>query len=335
MDFEKINVNDKLKLFVCETSNNYGLYELINLKRGFGTTIGNSLRRVLLSSIEGTALTVVKKIELNDEAILHEFTALDGVRESVPEIIFNLKKVIFQIDRDIISSGTAIIEINFSNEGNCLAKDIKLPTGVKVLNPDEYIFQLADGSKKLYMQLQIELGSGYVSSEYNKYKNCSDRKDAYTLNTVYVDSDFSPVKKVSFDTIETIVNGEVFDKLKLEIYTDGSIDPTDALRQASYILISDYAIFLNRENFIIEKAEVKDIIQIEEHKDENQGDIYLKDLEISVRSKNCLENTPIKTLKDLASYSAQELLEIKNFGQKSLVEVRHLLQEYGFKLKGE
>ena len=293
----------------------YGKLIVEPLERGFGTTIGNALRRVLLSSIEGYKISEVKI-----EGVSHEFSSVQGIAEDVTEIILNLKDIDFNITSDEPES----VYIDIDREGDVYASDIKTSQNVEVVNKEKKILTIAKGGH-FKAQMLVTGGRGYVPSELNI------REDA-PIGTVSLDVSFSPVKKVTMDVSYARVGGITdYDKLIMEIFTNGYITPEDALTSASLILqdqISVFATFEEMDQLYEKKAQPETEKPSENHLNEN----LLKnvdELELSVRSANCLKNANIKTIYELVQKTEGEMLRTKNFGRKSLNEIKEVLSTMG------
>ena len=314
---EKIETN--IEILDINEENHYGKFALYPLERGYGTTIGNSMRRVLLSSLPGSS---VSKILI--DGVLHEFAIIDGVVEDVPEIILNIKGLNLKkhSDEDV----TLFLEI----EGPKIvtAKDIKEDALVEIANPDHYIATVNDKSK-LLIAMDVTNGNGYRISEDNK-----DEKDP--IGTIAIDSSFTPVEKVNF-TVENTRVGEStdYDKLIIEVWTDGTVTPQEALSTGSSILIDNFSFFneLPGKTFPPEEIEVEEEIE-EEDVNEDLGRT-IEELDLSLRSFNCLKRAGFNTVADIIKVSESELKTIKNFGKKSLTEVIDKIHELGFSLKDE
>ena len=291
------------------------------LERGFGLTLGNSLRRVLLSSLEGAAVTAVKI-----EGVAHEFTTLPGVREDVTDIILNLKNLICLLHGE---SPEVEVHIAKKGAGPVTAADIQAPADLEILNPELELANLNDKGK-LEMTLTIGRGRGYVPAEQN-------RGPEQPIGVIPIDSIFSPVRRVSYDVEAARVGQRTdYDKLRLDVTPDGSIEPRDAIGQAAEILIRQLAIFtdLDRiEGFAeVQAGEAGGSEAPAAHGMEN---FPIEELELGVRSYNCLKRVGIETIGDLVSKSENELAAIPNFGRKSIEEVRETLAAHGLTLKGE
>ncbi|TML40260.1 MAG: DNA-directed RNA polymerase subunit alpha [Actinobacteria bacterium] len=306
-----------------EIDENRGIFQIEPLDRGFGYTFGNSLRRVLLSSLEGAAVTSVKI-----EGVAHEFTTLPGVREDVTDILLNFKNLIARLHGD-----SPEIEVRLSKRGagTVTAKDIEAPAELEILNPDLEIANLSDKGK-LEVTLTIGRGRGYVPAELN-------RGPEHTIGVIPVDSIFSPVRRVSYDVEAARVGQRTdYDKLILDVTTDGSLDPRDAIGQAAEILIRQLAIFtdLDRiEGFGEAAAAADGGAGLEPALAHGMENFPIEELELGVRSYNCLKRVGIETIGDLVVKTENELAAIPNFGKKSIEEVKETLGTHGLTLRGE
>jgi DNA-directed RNA polymerase subunit alpha len=294
----------------------YGKFDISPLERGFGTTIGNSLRRILLSSLQGAAITSVKI-----DGVKHEFSTIKGVSEDVAEIILNLKEVRLLSH----SENPETIEIHADKAGVIKAKDIITNDKVEILNPEHHIATLSEGGK-LHVTMTVKMGKGYIPSEENKDEN-------QTVDTLPVDSIFTPIHKVNYTVGQARVGQKTdYDKLTMEIWTNGSLKPQDALSYSAKILKEQLQIFIN---FDEEKVKTKEeVIHVASSKSRVNENLLRKvdELELSVRSTNCLENADIKYIGELVQKSEGEMLRTKNFGRKSLNEIKEILHEMGFSL---
>lgn len=300
-------------LEIEERTANYGKFTCEPLERGFGTTLGNSLRRVLLSSIQGAAFTHVKL-----EGALHEFTSLPDVVEDVTDVILNLKEVMLRVEDD----RSYTVRIDKDEEGEVKAGDIDLVTGVSVLNPDQHIATISTGGK-LHMELTVGTGRGYVPAERHSKANMA-------VGTIPIDALFSPIKKVNFTVTNARVGQQTdYDKLVLEVWTNGAVAPDDSVAFAAKILKEQLNIFINFE----ETAEpVESPVNEEQEKLNENLWRTVDELELSVRSANCLQNANIKYIGELVQKSESEMLKTKNFGRKSLKEIKEILAEMGLSL---
>lgn len=291
-----------------------GEFILEPLERGFGHTLGNSIRRVLLSSIEGVGITQIRV-----ENTMHEFSTIEGVREDMIEFAANLKNIVFRMDSD----DPVILKLEKKSAGEVKAGDITLPAEVEIVNPDCYICNLTKkGSIKV--EIRIEKDKGYRTAEENN-------TEGEPLGVIPLDTIFSPVKRVSFKVENTRVGQMTnFDKLSLDIKTNGSIKPEDALSQASKI-INDYMALLIDLSETIKKDEP--IFEELEEEDTQQEYPSIEELELSVRAYNCLKREGVDTVEKLLEYTEDELLDIRNFGQKSIQEVKDKIKGLGLSFK--
>src|ERR671918_305968 len=301
-----------------ELDGNRGMFVIEPLDRGFGYTFGNSLRRVLLSSLEGAAVTSVKL-----EGVAHEFTTLPGVREDVTDIILNLKQLVCILHGE---SPEVEVRLTARGEGTVTAADIEAPADLEILNPDLEIANLSSKGR-LEITLRIARGGGYVPAEGN-------RGSAHTIGVIPVDSMFSPIRRVAYDVEAARVGQRTdYDKLRLDVTTDGSLSPKDAIGQASEILIKQLAIFtdLDRIEGFGEAAEA----EAEAPQAHGMENFPIEELELGVRSYNCLKRVGIETIGDLVSKTENELASIPNFGRKSIEEVKETLSTHGLTLRGD
>ncbi len=293
-------------------SNTYGKFVAEPFERGFALTIGNSLRRVLLSSIQGYAVTAVRI-----EGILHEFSTIPGVREDVTEIIMNLKGVVLKLHTD----GPETMHIKAKGEGDISAGDITLNSNVEVLNPEQHIATLSPDAK-LDMEITVNTGIGYKPAEKN-------RDEDAPIGTIPVDAIFSPVRRVNYVVTHSRI-GQItdYERLTMEVWTDGTIAAEDAVAYAAKILQNQLTLFINFEE---ELEEPQDVAPEKPKFNEN---LYrnIDELELSVRSSNCLRNANIRYIWELVEKSEPEMLKTKNFGRKSLNEIKEILSEMGLGL---
>ncbi|MFH0788378.1 MAG: DNA-directed RNA polymerase subunit alpha [Pseudomonadota bacterium] len=292
----------------------YGKFVCEPLERGFGITLGNALRRVLISSLQGAAIVSVKF-----DGVLHEFSTLPGVVEDITDIILNLKEVRLKLHGD----ETRTIKLNANREGVVRARDLICDPHVEILNPDLPIATLS-GDGQLKAEMTVKLGKGYIPSERNKEENTP-------VGTIFLDTAYSPVKKVTYVVGNARV-GQItdYDKLTLEVWTDGSISPEDAVAVAAKILKEQLGPFINFEEQV-EEPERIEVIHPEEQINPN---LYksVEELELSVRSANCLKNANIHHIWELVQKTEPEMLKTKNFGRKSLNEIKAILDEMGLHL---
>jgi DNA-directed RNA polymerase subunit alpha len=303
-----------------EVNEDRGVFVIEPLDRGFGYTFGNSLRRVLLSSLEGAAVTSVKI-----EGVAHEFTTLPGVREDVTDVILNLKQLVCRLHGE---SPEVEVRLNKKGAGTVTAADIEAPAELEILNLDLEIANLSDKGR-LEITLTIGRGRGYVPSELN-------RGPQHTIGVIPVDSTFSPVRRVSYDVEAARVGQRTdYDKLRLDITTDGSLDPKESLGQAAEILIRQLAIFtdIDRIEGFGEAAQAE--AAAEPSLAHGMENFPIEELELGVRSYNCLKRVGIETIGDLVSKTENELASIPNFGKKSIEEVKETLGTHGLNLRGE
>lgn len=307
------------KRLECDEStytNTYGKFSAAPFERGFGVTMGNSLRRVLLSSIEGSAVTSVKIL-----GVQHEFSNIPGVLEDVPEIILNLKSLVLNSHSKIPKT----IYIKKDKKGELKAKDIEGDETIEIINPDLHIATLTKDTK-LNIEMEVSRGRGYVTAELNK-------KEDKVIGVIPVDSIFTPVKKVNYSVENTRVGQRTdYDKMILEIWTNGSINPKDALLYASNILQRHMDIFVNFGQLPEDIAEEEPEMSKEETALYEKLRLPISELELTVRSSNCLREAGIKAIADLVKRSEDEMLGFKNFGKKSLNEIKELLAGLGLTL---
>jgi DNA-directed RNA polymerase subunit alpha len=302
-----------------EVDENRGVFQIEPLDRGFGYTFGNSLRRVLLSSLEGAAVTSVKI-----EGVAHEFTTLPGVREDVTDILLNLKSLTCLLHGE---SPEIEVRLQKKGAGPVTAADIQAPADLEILNPELEIAHLSDRGK-LELTMTIGRGRGYVPAEMN-------RGHEHTIGVIPIDSIFSPVRRVAYDVEAARVGQRTdYDKLILDVTTDGSIDPRDAIAQAAELLIRQLAIFTDLEK-IDGFAEATAEAAAEPSLAHGMENFPIEELELGVRSYNCLKRVGIETIGDLVSKTESELGTIPNFGKKSIEEVKETLAAHGLTLRGE
>ncbi|MGX8720685.1 MAG: DNA-directed RNA polymerase subunit alpha [Eubacteriales bacterium] len=291
----------------------YGKYVVEPLERGYGTTLGNSLRRVLLSSLPGTAFTSVKIA-----GVQHEFSTIPGVVEDVTEIVLNLKGVLAKLH----STGPKTVYLEVSGEGTVTAGDIKPDAEVEILNPEHVIAHLApDGA--LNMELVLDHGRGYVSADRNK-------NPAMPIGTIPVDSIYTPVLKVNYSVENTRVGNQTdFDKLTIEVWTDNTMSSRDAVSLGAKILVDHFTLFTDLSENLTESSVV---VEKEEQQTNDLMSITIEELDLSVRSFNCLKRANINTVEDLVSKTQEEMIKVRNLGRKSLEEVEHKLNQMGLHL---
>lgn len=296
---------EKPKVECVEISDDktYAKFEVEPLERGYGTTLGNSLRRVLLSSLPGSAPTSVKI-----DGVLHEFSSIDGVKEDVTEIILNIKRLITKVHSDVPKT----VYIDATGECEVCARDIKCDQDVEVINGDLHIATLSKDAH-LYMEITLSNGRGYVSAEKNKEKTQD------IIGIIPVDSIYSPINKVNYFVTDTRVgNVTDYDKLTLEIWSDGTITPDQALSLSAKILTDHMNLFVD----LTEEIKHTDImVEKEENKKDKVLELTIEELDLSVRSFNCLKRAGINTVEDLVNRSESEMMKVRNLGRKSLEEV--------------
>ena len=305
---------EKPKLECVELADNYGKFVVEPLERGFGTTLGNSMRRVLLSSLPGVAVTSVQI-----DGVLHEFSTITGVKEDVTEIILNLKELCCKLHCD----GPKKVIIDAEGECEVTAGDILPDSDVEVINPELHIATL-DSDGKLHMELVLEHGRGYVTVERNKHSDMP-------IGQIAIDSIFTPITKVNF-TVDNTRVGQItdYDKLTLEIWTDGSIKPDEAASLAAKILTEHLMLFINLTDHV---QGVEILVEKEESKKEKILEMNIEDLDLSVRSYNCLKRAGINTVEELVQRDEDEMMKVRNLGRKSLEEVQQKLSALGLSLR--
>jgi DNA-directed RNA polymerase subunit alpha len=313
MSVSYLKMPEAVVLDEASYTNTLGKFSLQPLERGYGVTLGNSIRRVLLSSLTGAAITAVKF-----SGVLHEFTTIEGVVEDVSEIILNLK----QVRMKLLNKKPNKIDISFNGGGEWTASDIqKNSAEIEILNPDLHIATL-NKSAKFDVELRVGKGKGYIPAAENVSSD-------YTIGVIPIDSIFTPIKNVKFD-VENVRIGDKndFEKLTIEIATDGSITPDDALTQAAKIMRDHIQLFIN---FDIDQEEEQAVSQKDSEKERIKRILLtsVDDLELSVRSHNCLKAANIKNLADLVKRDESEMLRFRNFGRKSLAELMEIVENLG------
>ncbi|MBO8126495.1 MAG: DNA-directed RNA polymerase subunit alpha [Firmicutes bacterium] len=305
---------EKPKIEISELTDSYGEFVIEPLERGYGTTLGNSLRRILLSSLPGAAVTSVQI-----EGVLHEFSTIEGVVEDVTDIILNIKELRFKMHVD----EPVVLRIEAEGEGTVTGGDIITGPDVEVLNPDLVIATLETGAK-LNMELTVEKGRGYVSAERNK-------KADMPIGIIPVDSIFSPVQKVNFYVEHTRV-GQVtdYDRLILQVWTDRSIAPDEATSLAAKIMSEHLELFVNLTEAT---QDVEIMVEKEEEQKNKLMEMTIEELDLSVRSYNCLKRAGINTIEELTKKTPEEMMKVRNLGRKSLAEVKSKLAELGLSLR--
>ena len=303
-----------IECFYSDENKNYGKFIVEPLERGYGTTLGNSLRRILLSSLPGAAVTSVKI-----DGILHEFSTIPGVKEDVTEIILNLKKLAVRINSD----NSKRVIINAVGPKKVTAGDIIADSDLEIFNPDLHIATLEENAT-LVMEINIARGRGYVPADQNK-------TESMPIAVIPVDSIYTPVRKVNF-TVENTRVGQVtdYDKLILEIWTDGSITPEEGVSIGAKIMQEHLKLFIDLTDSM-ESMEI--MVEKEEDQKEKALEMTIEELELSVRSFNCLKRAAINTVEELTHRSEDDMMKVRNLGKKSLDEVKHKLEELGLGLK--
>ena len=312
-DFEKPNI----EIVEISDDKKYGKFVVEPLERGYGTTLGNSLRRIMLSSLPGAAVSQVKI-----DGVLHEFSSIPGVKEDVTEIIMNIKSLSIKNNSDSNEEKTAYIE--FEGEGVITAADIQADPDIEIMNPDQVIAHLSGGAdSKFYMELTITKGRGYVSADKNKSEDMP-------VGVIAVDSIYTPVERVNMSIQNTRV-GQVtdFDKLTLDIYTNGTLDADEAVSLAAKVLSEHLSLFID----LSESAKTAEVmIEKEDNEKEKVLEMNIDELELSVRSYNCLKRAGINTVEELCNRTSDDMMKVRNLGRKSLEEVLAKLKELGLQL---
>ena len=311
---------EKPRIEIAEVSGNgtYGKFVVEPLERGFGTTLGNSLRRILLSSLPGAAVSRIKI-----DGVLHEFSTLPGVKEDVSELVLNLKNLAIKANTDSFDVKTAYIDA--SGEGVVRAGDIKVDPDIEIMNPDLHIATLSSGSDtKLYVEISITRGRGYVSAERNKLQN-------QPIGVIPVDSLYTPVKRVNFKVENTRV-GQItdYDKLTLEVWTNSTLSPDDSVSLGAKILNEHLNLFVDLSDNA-KNAEI--MVEKDDSKKEKILELSIEELDLSVRSYNCLKRAGINSVEDLANTTEEDMMKVRNLGRKSLEEVLNKMQELGLELQ--
>jgi len=303
----------KLEVDTATLTDTYGKFTCEPLERGYGITLGNSLRRVLLSSLQGSAITTVRI-----EGALYEFTTVPGVVEDVTDIILNVKTLLIRMD----DATQRTLVIDKQGEGEVTAGDIQCPTGVSVLRPEQHVATISKGGR-LRMEMTSAMGRGYFTADQNK------APEGQPIGVIPIDSLFSPIQKVNYRVTNARVGHRTdYDRLSIEVWTDGSVRPEDAVAFAAKILKEQLSIFINREE--IEEAAAPQ--QSETDKLNEYLWRSVDELELSVRSANCLQNANIHYIGDLVQRTEAEMLKTKNFGRKSLKEIKEILAQMGLAL---
>lgn len=312
-------VFNKPKIEIAELSDDrkYGKFIVEPLERGYGTTLGNSLRRIMLSSLPGTAVSQIKI-----DGVLHEFSSIPGVKEDVTEIIMNIKSLVIKNISD--SEEPKIAYIDFEGEGVVTAADIQCDPDIEIQNPEVVIAHLNGGAdSKLYIELTITKGRGYVSSDKNK-------SDDLPIGMIAIDSICTPVERVNMTVEDTRVGQQTdFDKLTLDVYTNGALGPDEAVSLAAKVLSEHLSLFID----LSENARPTEImVETENDEKEKVLEMNIDELELSVRSYNCLKRAGINTVEELCNRTSEDMMKVRNLGRKSLEEVLAKLKELGLEL---
>lgn len=312
IEFEKPNIHK------VEETDNYGKFVVEPLERGYGTTLGNSLRRVMMASLPGAAITSIQI-----DGVLHEFSTVQGVTEDVTQIILNLKKVSLKIE----SEDAKDLELDVKGPAEVTAGDIQGDGDVTILNPDLHIATVADGAE-LHIMMTADKGRGYVPADQNKL-----RLSGLEIGTLPIDSIYTPIERVNY-TVENTRVGQSndFDKLTLDVWTDGSLTPTAATSLAAKILTEHLEMFVNLTE---EAKDAKVMVEREETHQEKVLDKTIEELDLSVRSYNCLKRADIQTVKDLTERTEADMMKVRNLGQKSLEEIKLKLADLGVGFRQE
>lgn len=311
-DFERPNI----EVTDISEDKKYGRFVVKPLERGYGITLGNSLRRIMLSSLPGTAVSQVKI-----DGVLHEFSSIPGVKEDVTEIIMNIKSLAIKNDSETNEVKTAYIE--FDGEGIVRASDIQHDQDIEILNPDLVIATLSGKDAKLYMELTITNGRGYVSADKNKHEDLP-------IGVIAIDSIYTPVERVNVTVENTRVGQSTdYDKLTLDVYTNGTLVPDEAVSLAAKVLSEHLSLFID----LSENAKTAEVM-VEKEDDEKEKvlEMSIDELELSVRSYNCLKRAGINTVEELTNKTSEDMMKVRNLGRKSLEEVLGKLKELGLQL---
>ena len=313
LDFKEPNI----KIADISEDKKYGRFVVEPLERGYGTTLGNSLRRIMLSSLPGTAVSHIRI-----DGVGHEFSAIPGVKEDVTEIIMNIKSLAIKNNSETDEVKTAYIEA--SGEGVVRESDIQVDSDIEIMNPDQVIATLSGGPDcKLYIEMTIVNGRGYVSSDKNK-------REDLPINVIAIDSIFTPVERVNIKVENTRV-GQItdYDKLTLDVFTDGTIEPSDAVSLAAKVLSDHLRSFIDLSD---KSSRIQVIAAEEENSKDKVLEMNIDELELSVRSYNCLKRAGINTVEELCNRTSEDMMKVRNLGRKSLEEVLSKLKELGLSL---
>ena len=307
----------KIEIAEISEDNKYGRFVVEPLERGYGTTLGNSLRRIMLSSLPGTAVSMVKI-----KGVLHEFSSIPGVKEDVTEIVMNIKELCIKNNGATNEVKTAYIEAS----GNCVvtAADIQVDGDIEILNPDLVIANLSGSDAKLDMELTITNGRGYVGADKNKDLDTS-------IDAIAVDSIYTPVERVNL-TVQNTRVGQItdYDKLTLDVFTNGTLAPDEAISLAAKVLCEHLNLFID----LSEKTKQVEVMTVKDNDEKEKVlEMNIDELELSVRSYNCLKRAGINTVEELTNKTSEEMMKVRNLGRKSLEEVLAKLKELGLSLK--
>ncbi|MDO4296251.1 MAG: DNA-directed RNA polymerase subunit alpha [bacterium] len=313
-DFVKPNI----EIDEISEDKKYGKFVVEPLERGYGTTLGNSLRRIMLSSLPGAAVSQIKI-----EGVLHEFSSIPGVKEDVTEIIMNIKNLAIKNNSD--TDEPKVVYIEFEGEGVITGADIQTDTDIEILNPEQVIATLSGGAdSKFYMELTITRGRGYVSADKNK------KDEDLPIGVIAIDSVYTPVERVNMSVENTRV-GQVtdYDKLTLDVYTNGTLAPDEAVSLAAKVLSEHLNLFID----LSENARTAEVlVEKEDNEKEKVLEMNIDELELSVRSYNCLKRAGINTVEELCNRTSDDMMKVRNLGRKSLEEVLAKLKELGLQL---
>lgn len=311
-EFERPNI----EVVEISEDNKYGRFVVEPLERGYGITLGNSLRRIMLSSLPGVAVSQIKI-----DGVLHEFSSIPGVKEDVTEIVMNVKSLAIKNNSDANEIKTAYIE--YEGEGVVRASDIQVDQDIEILNPDLVIATLSGKDTKLYMELTITKGRGYVGADKNKTEDLP-------IGVIAIDSIYTPVERVNV-TVENTRVGQItdYDKLTLDVYTNGTLVPDEAVSLAAKVLSEHLSLFID----LSENAKTAEVM-VEKEDDEKEKvlEMSIDELELSVRSYNCLKRAGINTVEELTNKTSEDMMKVRNLGRKSLEEVLAKLKELGLQL---
>lgn len=311
-EFERPNI----EVVEISEDNKYGRFVVEPLERGYGITLGNSLRRIMLSSLPGVAVSQIKI-----DGVLHEFSSIPGVKEDVTEIVMNVKSLAIKNNSDANEVKTAYIE--YEGEGVVRASDIQVDQDIEILNPDLVIATLSGKDTKLYMELTITRGRGYVGADKNKTEDLP-------IGVIAIDSIYTPVERVNV-TVENTRVGQItdYDKLTLDVYTNGTLSPDEAVSLAAKVLSEHLSLFID----LSENAKTAEVM-VEKEDDEKEKvlEMSIDELELSVRSYNCLKRAGINTVEELTNKTSEDMMKVRNLGRKSLEEVLAKLKELGLQL---